>query len=178
MAWARYRHVPVISTCQVHPNNAANPTTNPCIDGTKGQRKIPYTLTGKPVTFPADGSTDLPIDILRRYKQIILHKRCIDPFDEPRIERLLSELRANEFILVGTSLEGAVMATALGLLQRDKKVTLVIDAVGSRNKKEAKLALRKVEAKGAKLIDTKKLAGTSHLRQVGICNCQSCKPHK
>ncbi len=83
--------------------------------------------------------------MLRQHRQVILHKRCVDPFEEPRIDRLLSEVRANEFILIGTSVEGAVMATALGLLQRGKKVVVVADAVGSRNKREAKLALRKVE---------------------------------
>jgi nicotinamidase-related amidase len=126
-------------------------------------------------SFPADGCTDLPEDILRQYRQIILHKRCVDPFDEPRIERLLSEIRADSFILIGASTEGAVKATALGLLQRRKKVSVVVDAVGSRDKREAKLALRKMGAKGAKLIETKKLAGVSNLRQVGICDCECCQ---
>jgi nicotinamidase-related amidase len=113
--------------------------------------------------------------MLRRYKQIILHKRCVDPFDEPRIDRLLSEVRANEFFIVGTTLEAAVKMTALGLLQRGKQVTVIADAVGSHSKKEAMLTLRKLETKGAKLIDTRKLAGTSHLRLVGTCNCESCQ---
>lgn len=118
--------------------------------------------------FPADGSTDLPTDILRRHRQIVFHKRCVDPFDEPRIERLLSEVRGDNFVLIGACVEGAVKATALGLLQRGRKVSIVVDAVGSVNKQEANLALRKMKAKGAKLIETKSLAGTSHLRHVGI----------
>ena len=113
--------------------------------------------------------------MLRLHRQVILHKRCVDPFNEPRIDRLLSEVRAKEFILVGSSLEGAVKMTALGLLQRGKKVTVIVDAVGTHNNKDAKLALRKMETKGAKLVETKKLAGTSHLKQVGVCNCESCK---
>jgi len=161
MAWARHRNVPVISTAEVHHNNNGEVQGRYCLDGTDGQT--------------ADGNTDLPRDMLRRYRQVILHKRCIDPFDEPRIDRLLSEVKANEFILIGISLEGAVEATALGLLQRGKKVTVVIDAVGSHNKREAKLALRKMETKGAKLIETKKLAGISHLKHVGVCDCESCR---
>jgi len=175
MAWARAWNVPIISTAEVYPNNNGESTIDYCIDGTEGQKKIHYTLFNDRVTFVADGNTDLPRDMLRRYKQIILHKRCVDPFDEPRIDRLLSEVRANEFILVGTTLEGAVKMTALGLLQRGKKVTVVVDAVGSHSKKEAMLTLRKMETKGAKLIDTRKLAGTSHLRQVGTCSCESCR---
>jgi nicotinamidase-related amidase len=175
MAWARSRNIPIISTAEVYPDTNTEIGTGYCIDGTEGQKKIRYTLLGKRISFPADGCTDLPRDILRRYRQIILHKRSIDPFEEPRIERLLSEVRANEFILVGASAEGAVMMMALGLLQRDKKVTVVVDAVGSQSQREARLAIRKMEAKGAKLIETKRLAGTSHLRQVRICDCKRCR---
>jgi len=178
MAWARIRNIPTISICEIYSNNNNNnnnSANNQCVDGTEGQKKIRYTLLNNRASFPADGNTDLPRDMLRRYRQIILHKRCVDPFDEPRIDRLLSELRASEFILIGTCAEDAVMATALGLLQRNKSVTIVVDAVGSHGKKESQMALRKMEAKGAKLIDTKSLAGTTHLRLVGICNCESCQ---
>jgi len=175
MAWARFKNIPIISTAEVHSNHNSESKVGYCLDGTDGQKKIRYTLFNNRLSFPADGCTDLPRDMLRRYRQVILHKRCVDPFDEPRIDRLLSEVRANEFILIGTSLEGAIVATALGLLQRGKKVTIVIDAVGSHNKREAKLALRKMETKGAKLIETKKLAGVSHLKHVGVCDCESCR---
>jgi len=176
MAWARRRQIPVISTCEVYEgNNGGNGNGKYCIDGTEGQKKIGYTLLRNRASFAADGSTDLPVDVLRRYRQIVLHKRCIDPFDEPRIERLLSEIRADEFILIGASTEGAVKATALGLLQRGKTVRIVSDALGSHDKKEARLALRKMAAKGAKLTETKKIAGASHLRGVGICHCEVCQ---
>jgi len=175
MAWARWLHIPIVSTAEVYPSNNGDDAFRHCIDGTDGQRKVRYTLLDDRVTFAADGNTDLPKDMLRRHRQVILHKRCVDPFDEPRIDRLLSELRASEFILVGTSLEGAVKMTALGLLQRGKNVTVVIDAVGTHDKKEANLTLRKMETKGARLIETRKLAGMSHLRQVGVCDCESCR---
>jgi nicotinamidase-related amidase len=174
MAWARYRNIPIISTCEVYPDDNGANSINYCIDGTEGQKKIPYTLLSNRAAFPADSSTDLPADILRRYRQIVLHKRCFDPFDEPRIERLLSEVRANEFILIGASAEGAVSAMALGLLQRGRKVTIVTDAVGAHNKRLSKLSFRKVKAKGANLVETRKIAGTSHLKLVGACNCESC----
>jgi nicotinamidase-related amidase len=178
MAWARRRNVPVISIADVHSgNDNGDPNSfgaTCCIDGTEGQKKVRYTLLANRISFAADGNTDLPRDMLRRYKQVILHKRCLDPFDEPRIDRLLSEVQASEFILVGVSVEGDVEETALGLLQRGKRVSVVVDAVGSHNKRESRLALRKMEAKGAKLIETKRLAGSSHLKVVGICNCERC----
>ncbi len=175
MAWARFKNVPIISTAEVHANHNGETQVDYCIDGTEGQKKIRYTLFNNRISFTADGNTDLPRDILRKYKQVILHKRCIDPFIEPRIDRLLSEVRASEFIVVGISIEGAVGATALGLLQRGKQVTVIVDAVGSHNKREAKLALRKMETKGAKLIETKRLAGVSQLRHIGVCDCESCR---
>lgn len=176
MAWARFKNIPIISTCEIHPDEGGhNGDPRYCVDGTSGQHKISYTLMENHITFPADGSTDLPRDMLRRYQQIILQKRTEDPFDEPRIDRLLSELCAAEFILIGACAEGAVKAAALGLLQRDKRVSVVVDAVGYHDNREAKMAFRKMEAKGARLIETRRLAGSSHLRQVGVCHCESCQ---
>ena len=176
MAWARRRNVPVISIADVYSSsdNGDN-ALGCCIDGTEGQKKVRYTLLANRISFAADGNTDLPRDMMRRYRQVVLHKRCVDPFDEPRIDRLLSEVQASEFILVGVGIEGAVEATALGLLQRGKRVTVVFDAVGSHNKREARLAIRKMEAKGARLIETRRLAGSSHLKLVGVCDCVRCR---
>jgi nicotinamidase-related amidase len=174
VAWARRRGIPVISTCQVYPGNNGDNVFHYCIDGTEGQKKISYTLLNNRASFPADGDMNLPGDLLRCYQQVILHKRSNDPFDEPRIERLLTEIRAGEFILIGAEAEGAVKATALGLLQRKKKVCVVTDAVGSRDKNEAELSFRKMKAKGAKLTETKDFAGKSRLKSVGICHCKTC----
>jgi nicotinamidase-related amidase len=164
MALARARKIPVISISEVRPENNGGY----CVDGTDGIQKIHYTLLSNRASFAADNNTDLPVDLLRRYRQIILHKRCVDPFDEPRIDRLLSEIRANEFVLIGACAEGAIEATALGLLQRGKKVSVVVDAIGAQDKQKARHALRKIAAKGARLVETKKLAGTSHLKSVDI----------
>jgi len=54
----------------------------------------------------------------------------------------------------------------MGLLHRGKKVRIIVDALGSHNSKEAKLAIRKMQAKGAKLIMTRDVAGVSCLRAV------------
>jgi nicotinamidase-related amidase len=164
MALARVKKIPVISISEVHPENNGGY----CVDGTEGVQKIHYTLLSNRASFAADNNTDLPVDLLRRYRQIVLHKRCVDPFEEPRIDRLLSEIRANEFVLIGACAEGAIEATALGLLQRGKRVSVVVDAIGAQDKQKARHSLRKIAAKGARLIETKKLAGTSHLKFVGL----------
>ena len=166
MAFARLKHIPVISISEVHPRN--NGSEDYCIDGTEGQKKLNYTILNNHVSYAADNNTDLPVDLLRKYHQIILHKRSVDPFEEPRIDRLLSEIRANEFVLIGAAIEGAVEATALGLLQRGKKVTVVVDAIGAQDKQKAKHSLRKIAAKGARLIETRRIAGVSHLKSAGV----------
>ena len=164
MAWARSRKVPVISTAEVYPNNNGCSAVSYCLDGTDGQKKVPCTLLNDRVSFPADNINALPADVLLAYRQVILHKRCIDPFDEPRIERLLSEIEADEFILFGAGTEDAVRATALGLLHRGKTVRIIIDALGSHNQRRARLALRVMKERGAKLVETRDIAGASHLR--------------
>jgi nicotinamidase-related amidase len=178
MAWARRENISIISTAEVHPNNNGDSMVNYCLDGTNGQRKIRYTLLPSRASFPADCKNVLPADVLQAHRQIILHKRCIDPFDEPRIDRLLSEVLADEFVLIGAGAEDAVVATALGLLQRGKNIRVIVDALGSWNTRKAKLALRKMKAKGAKLVKTKNLAGLSHLRHAGACRCESCRPER
>lgn len=175
MAWARHRSIPIISTAEVHPDNNGSSIVRYCIDGTPGQRKIRYTLLGNRVSFPADTINPLPADLMVAYRQVILHKRTADPFDEPRIERLLTEVLANEFVLIGAGAEDAVEATALGLLRRGRNVRIVVDALGAHDRRKGKLALRKMKAKGAKLIKTRDLAGVSHLRCTGVCGCESCR---
>ncbi len=172
MAWARHKDIPIISTAEVFYNHGEC-TIGHCLEGTEGQRKISYTLMNNRVSFPADGWNALPLELLRMHRQVILHKRCIDPFEEPRIERLFSELEANEFILFGIDAESAVISTALGLLQRGKHVRVIADALGGLNQEQIRLAVRKMAAKGAKITLTRDLAGISHLKYVETCDHQS-----
>ena len=151
VAWARLKNIPMVSTVQIYA-------------GSNSQEKIRYTLRSRHTSLAATDRTDLPLGLLERYEQVILQKRCFDPFKEPRIDRMLSELEAEEFILIGAMTEGAVKATALGLLARRKNVTVLIDATGLYNRTAAKVALRHIWAKGAKLVDTRTLLGPSALR--------------
>lgn len=172
VAWARVKNIRMISTSQIYDNSNGHKY---CIAGTKGQEKLSYTVRNRHKCFEADGSTDFPREVLTEYDQVILNKRCPDPFDEPRADRMLSELRVDEFILIGANTEGAIKSTALGLLARRKNVTILTDAVGSQDKDAAEIALRKAEAKGAKLTDSKTLFGHSSLRLVGLCDCDRCQ---
>lgn len=172
IAWARLSNIRVISTVRDF-IGVDGSTTNTHHD-LSAQQKLNYTIRNKNISFSADGCTDLPRDIFKRYEQVILHKRRVDPFAEPRADRMLSELRVDEFLIIGALTEDAVKATVLGLLARRKRVTVLTDAIGGRDRSAAEVALRQMQAKGARLVEVKNLIGTTSLRQVGACGCDRC----
>jgi len=159
IAWTRLKHIYVVSTKQVPVCYCDLQRGN-----TVGLEKITWTLRNRRTQFDATDCTDLPNDILERYDQVIFCKRCIDPFEEPRADRMLTELEADEFILIGSLVEDAIKATALGLLARRKNVRVLVDAIGTFNAKAEKRALRNMRAKGAKLSDTETLMNSSAVR--------------
>ena len=161
IAWTRLKRICLVSTKQV-------PVCYCDFQGgnTNSLEKIRWTLRNRRTQFDAADCTDLPNDILERYDQVIFCKRCVDPFEEPRVDRMLTELEADEFILMGSLAEGAIKATALGLLARRKNVIVLVDAIGACNAKAEKQALRNMRAKGAKLTDTQALLRSSALRLV------------
>jgi len=162
MAWGRHHKVNVISTVMSYRKNETNDQgqlRNVCIEGTPGIKKIPYTLLPSHIRFGPDKSTDLAEKLLNTYQQVIFEKRTADIFSLPRADRLLTNLDIDEFVVMGSQIETSICATVLGLISRRKPVYIIIDAISSIDKKSCKLALRKMEAKGAKLITTESLTG-------------------
>jgi len=157
--WAKQRNIRMISTIQVFPSEY--PYCNSPICDVEGQKKVDYTFRRRRTSFSADDRTDLLPEILDRYDQVIFQKRCFDPFEEPRADRMLSELQADEFILVGALTEGAVKATAIGLLARQKNVTILVDATGSYSRTVGEVTLRLILERGGKLTDTHTFLGSS-----------------
>jgi len=173
-AWARKNHIKTISTEIIYPNSIKD-NHNFCKTGTQGAKKLPYCLRSRYIRYESDGYSDLNKEIFRDYDQVIFEKRTINPFDEPRAERMLSELTVDEIIVYGATVEEAVFESVLGLIQRGKRVTLVSDAIGYRDKGAAESAIKRMEAKGAKIVETKDIAGISHLVKIGVCHCDRCQ---
>ena len=166
MAWARVHHITVVSTTLTHRPGASNDLPGApsiCLEGTMGQQKIRCTVLPSSIQFGPENRFDLPRHLLTDYQQIIFEKRSSDPFSQPRADRLLTEMKADEFVVFGTGTDNAVKATVLGLLYRHKKVTVVTDAVDVTNARNAIMALRQMEAKGARLATTESLTGASKL---------------
>ena len=143
--WAKQNRVRMISTVQILPTRFTYYTTN--IIDREYQKKIHHTLYRTYASLEATDCTDLPLSALQRYNQLILHKRCFDPFEEPRADRVLSELQAEQFVLIGAP-------TVLGLLGRRKNVTVLSDATGAYNRMAGGVAIRHVAERGARITNT------------------------
>jgi nicotinamidase-related amidase len=159
VAWARQHHLPMVSTLQVHTSHAClSRTATPC---RLSLRKPTCTLCPNRLSLTASDSLDWSNRAWQDYDQIMIQKRSFDPFDEPRADRILTNLDADEFILIGTPVEGAVKATALGLLLRQKQVTIVTDAVGQLNTYLAHTAWEHLHSKNIRFVNTRRLVKTS-----------------
>ncbi|MCF7956951.1 MAG: isochorismatase family protein [Phycisphaerae bacterium] len=168
-AWSRVHKIPVVSTALTRRKDTpANEIPNhkaACIEDTPGHKKIRYTMLTSNIRFGPENRFDLPRNLLSDYRQVIFEKRSIDPFEQPRADRMFSEIKADEFIVMGIGLDNSLKTTVLGLLKRGKKVSIVRDAIDDNGTKENKMNFRKMEAKGAKLVTTESVAGSrTHLK--------------
>jgi len=153
VAWAKWYGAPVISSVESRRStelgNGAHATC--CLDGSLGQQKIDFTVFPHSARVEVDNTLCCPLDLFRQYQQVVFRKRSDDLLGNPKADRFLNQLPANEFLLFGVGLESSIRALALTLLARGRNTTVVIDACGYWNKSAADLAVRQVLAKGAKL---------------------------
>ena len=63
----------------------------------------------------------------------------------------------HHIVLAGAEAHVCVLQTALGLLDRSRRVFVVADAVGSRRPENKKAALRRLERAGAEVVTTEML---------------------
>jgi hypothetical protein len=85
----------------------------------------------------------------------------------PKADRFLTHLPAEEFIVMGNGLECAVKAVTLGLLARNKRVGVLLDACGYWDAASADLSTRQIAAKGARLMLVSELLARRLDRRLG-----------
>jgi len=155
IAWTKRNGVPVASSIESHRPHELGDNGHPpcCVDGTPGQRKIGFTLFPWRERVEVDNTLSCPVDLFRHSQQVIFRKRTDDLLCNPKADRFFTQLPAREFILFGVSLETSVKALTLGLVAREKRVTVVVDACGFWNRATADLAARQLMAKGAQTIE-------------------------
>jgi len=162
MAFARWEKVPTLSCVEGRRPDEVRGIPNPdCVLGTPGQQKIGFTLLPSRTVVESNNSLAVPLDILEHTQQAILIKRHRDPFTNPKLDRLLTEMPARRFVVFGVPLESSIRLLILGLLLRLRKVTLVADACGYWSPNEAEMALRHLSAKGCEIVTTEQLIQTT-----------------
>jgi len=158
MNWARLEQVPVISSLESHrPGESAKGLPPHCIDKTRGQRKLPFTLMPRRLLLCGDNTFDVPTDPFHRHQQIILTKREVDFLTNPKADRLINALSPEYWIIFGVTASNCVKAMVLGLLARHNRVVVVRDACGFWSASDGEHAFRMMSAKGAHLLTTDEL---------------------
>jgi len=158
MNWARAENVPVISSLEAHrPAESFHGLPPHCIDRTQGQRKLPFTLLPRRILLQGDNTLDIPSDPFRRHQQIILTKRCTDFLSNPKADRLINALAPHHWIIFGIPTSRCVKSVVLGLLARQYRVVVVVDACGHWSETDGAHACRQMEAKGAFMLTTDQL---------------------
>ena len=158
MNWARLEQVPVISSLESHrPGESIKGLPPHCIDRTRGQRKLPFTLLPRRLLLCGDNTFDIPSEPFRRHQQIILTKREVDFLTNPKTDRLINSLSPEYWIIFGVTASNCVKAMVLGLLARHNRVVVVRDACGYWSESDGEHAFRKMSAKGAHLLTTEEV---------------------
>ncbi len=158
MALARWAKVPTLSCVDARrPEDTRGLRQADCVIGTPGQRKISFSLLPDRVLIDSDNCLCVSLDILSQHQQAILVKEHRDPFTNPKFDRLLTELPSRRFVVFGVPLESSIRLLTLGLMLRQRRVTLVHDACGWWDAEEGEMTLRQLAAKGCDLTTTRDL---------------------
>lgn len=172
MAFARLAKVPVLSCVDVDRGNRIGPEYVSIVSRAAPQeRKAAFTLLPHHTVVESDNSLAVSLDLLRQYQQAIFTKIHRDPFTNPKLDRLLTEMPARRFVVFGIPLETSLRILVLGLLRRKRNVALLADACGYWNRQEAEMVLRQLSVKGCKLIPTNEYLRSALLgmaRKLGI----------
>ncbi len=127
--YAAQRAIPLISTTDAHPENAAEFRIWPphCVTGTFGQQKPCATLLASRTVVPYDPSWSGAAQI-GSASQIVIEKNDLDMFSNPHVPTVLSALGITECIVYGIFIDYCVKCAIMGLLRSGSQLSLVTDA--------------------------------------------------
>jgi len=108
---------------------------------------------------PNRAPAPLPAEI-SRYQQAIIEKQTLNVFDNPNTDSVLRRLTEftdadAEFMVFGVVTELCVSFAAKGLLERGRRVAIVIDAIEALNPEDARRTLYELKSLGARLLTTR-----------------------
>jgi nicotinamidase-related amidase len=152
MALARWARLPVLSCVDMHrPRDIGDQFVTAPADGPPAEKMVPFTRLPNHVVIESDNCLCVSLTVLEQFQQAIFTKVQWDPFTNPKLDRLFTEMPARRFVVFGIPLESSVRLLALGLLRRGRRVALVSDACGFFNDGEAGMVLRQLSVKGCEL---------------------------
>ena len=125
-----------------------------CVKGTAGADFVPEALSEDYVRVLNEPGSSLPEDFLR-YQQIILEKQTLDIFESRHANALLERLDRNaQFIVFGVVTEYCVRFAAKGLLERNRKVGVVNDAIETLSREAEERTISELATLGANFVTT------------------------
>jgi Isochorismatase family len=153
MVLSRWSGQRMLSCVDVHrPHDIGDGFVGLGFDDAAPCSKMPsYCLLPKRTVVQSDNCLCVPLDLLEKHQQAVFVKVHKDPFTNPKLERLFTELPARRFVVFGAPLESSVRLLVLGLLRRSRRVLIVEDACGYFRQSEAAMTLRQLHVKGAEI---------------------------
>jgi nicotinamidase/pyrazinamidase len=125
-----------------------------CLQATPGADFVPEALTEKVLRIPNDANATIPED-LSSYQQILLEKQTLDIFRSRHADTLLERLPADaNYVVFGVVTEYCVRFAAKGLLARNRRVSIVQDAIKPLSDKAAEDTTAELLRLGATFITT------------------------
>ena len=148
----------ISSGCQHTPDDPEFKVFPPhCVRGTPGAELIPEARTEKLFTIPNDSRFSLPTDLLA-YQQVLLEKQTLDVFQNSHAAAIVNRFPGDsEFVVFGVVTEYCVRCAAVGLLDRGRRVAIVVDAIETLKKELGEETISQLAARGARLVSTEEV---------------------
>ncbi|MEP0846628.1 MAG: isochorismatase family protein [Phycisphaerae bacterium] len=155
MAYARWSKTPILSCVDVDCANRIGEQFV-ALRGAEApvRQRYAFGLVPGYEVVESDNSLCVALDILSQHPQVIFTKVHRDPYTNPKLDRLLTEMPARRFVIFGLPLESSVRMLALGLVRRNRRVVVIDDACGYWNAQEAAMVIRKLLVKGCEVTST------------------------
>jgi nicotinamidase-related amidase len=153
MALARWSKLPVLSCVDVHrPHDIGDQFVEAPADASPREKMLPFARLSNYTVVESDNCLCIALDVLEQFQQAIFTKVQWDPFTNPKLDRLLTEMPAQRFVLFGVPLESSVRLAVLGLIRRCRRVAVISDACGFFSDNAANMVLRQLGVKGCEVM--------------------------
>jgi len=161
---ARRDEVFLVSSGDFHPRNDPEFAQFPphCLKGEPGSNLLPEALADKVVYVENLPHATIPADLFSN-QQIVLEKQTFDVFQTLHADELVERLgNRPEFVVFGVVTEYCVACAIKGLLQRDRRVAVVQDAIETLSAPAGHQAVSEFRSLGARITTTEDV-----LKQIG-----------